>query len=141
MEVIEVPKRPARKFLPEKFEVTNWENLKPYFNDLLTRNVTTAADLQDWFHDRSELESIISEDLAWRYIRMTCYTENEAYRKGYQDFIQHIQPEIAPLSDQLNKKAAASPFLTSLAAKEGYGIMIRNLKKEIEIFREKNVPL
>jgi oligoendopeptidase F len=141
MEVIEVPKRPARKFLPEKFEVTNWENLKPYFDDLLTRNVAAAGDLQDWFHDRSELESIISEDLAWRYIRMTCYTENEAYRNAYQDFIQNIQPEIAPLSDQLNKKAAASPFLNSLAAKDGYGIMIRNLKKEIEIFREKNVPL
>jgi oligoendopeptidase F len=141
MEVIEVPKRPARKFLPEKFEVTNWENLKPYFDDLLTRNVAAAGDLQDWFHDRSELESIISEDLAWRYIRMTCYTENEAYRNAYQDFIQNIQPEIAPLSDQLNKKAAASPFLNSLAAKDGYSIMIRNLKKEIEIFREKNVPL
>jgi oligoendopeptidase F len=141
MQVIEVPKRPARKFLPEKFEVTNWENLKPYFDDLLTRNVAAAADLQDWFHDRSELESIISEDLAWRYIRMTCYTENEAYRKAYQDFIQNIQPEIAPISDQLNKKAAASPFLNSLAVKDGYGIMIRNLKKEIEIFREKNVPL
>lgn len=141
MEVVEVPKRPARRFLPSTFEVTNWENLKPYFEDLLNRNLASAADLQSWFHDRSELESVIGEDLAWRYIRMTCYTENEAYRKAYQDFIQNIQPEIAPWSDQLNKKAAASPFLNSLVTQEGYGIMIRNLKKEIEIFREKNIPL
>jgi oligoendopeptidase F len=141
MELIEIPKRPARKFLPEKFEVTTWENLKPYFDTLINTEISSVDSLMQWLHDRSELESVISEDMAWRYIRMTCYTENEEYRKAYQDFIQNIQPEIAPISDQLNKKAAASPFLEALAKKEGYDIMIRTLKKEIEIFREKNVPL
>ena len=72
---------------------------------------------------------------------MTCYTENEEYRKSYQYFIENIQPQIAPVSDKLNKKVAASPFLDKLAQAEGYDIMIRNLKKEIEIFREENVPL
>jgi oligoendopeptidase F len=141
MKSIEIPKRPARKFLPENFEVTKWENLKPYFDTLLNTNLSSIDDLRQWLHDRSELESVISEDMAWRYIRMTCYTENADYRNAYQDFIQNIQPEIAPISDQLNKKAAASPFLEGLARKEGYDIMIRTLKKEIEIFREKNVPL
>jgi oligoendopeptidase F len=45
------------------------------------------------------------------------------------------------VSDQLNKKAAASLYLTQLSTEPGYDIMIRSLKKEIEIFREKNVPL
>ncbi|HYG19988.1 MAG TPA: M3 family oligoendopeptidase [Ohtaekwangia sp.] len=141
MEVADVPRRPERKFLPEKFEVTTWENLRPYFDDLLSRDLGSEAGLKKWFHDRSELESVVGEDLAWRYIRMTCYTENEEYRKAYQDFIQHIQPEIAPLSDQLNKKVSASPYLAALAHEEGFDILIRNLNKEIEIFREKNVPL
>jgi oligoendopeptidase F len=138
---VEIPKRPVRKFLPEQFNVTSWEVLKPYFNDLLQRSLNSLADLKKWFLDRSELESVISEDMAWRYIRMTCYTENKEYLKAYQDFIQNIQPEIAPVSDQLNKKAAASPFLDSLSKEEGYDILIRNLKKEIEIFREENVPI
>ena len=99
------------------------------------------ADLRNWFHDRSELESVIGEDLAWRYINMTCYTENEDYRKSYQDFIENIQPQIAPVSDKLNKKAANSIFLNELASGEGYDLMIRSLKKDIEIFREENVPL
>jgi oligoendopeptidase F len=141
MEVVDVPRRPERKFLPEKFQVTTWENLRSYFDDLLNRDLGSEADLKKWFHDRSELESVVGEDLAWRYIRMTCYTENEEYRKAYQDFIQHIQPEIAPLSDQLNKKVSASPYLSALAHQEGFDILIRTLKKEIEIFREKNVPL
>lgn len=140
-EAVETLKRPARKFVPEDFVLTTWEKLKPFFDDLLNRPLASAQDLKRWFSDRSELESILSEDMAWRYIRMTCYTENQEYLKSYQDFIQNIQPQIAPVSDQLNKKAAGSEFLDSLAGQEGYDILIRNLRKEIEIFRDENVPL
>lgn len=140
-EVLDIPQRPTRKFLPEKFDVTSWEVLKPYFDNLLNSPIRSLHDLKKWFADRSELESVISEDLAWRYIRMTCYTENKEYLKAYQDFIQHIQPEIAPVSDALNRKAAASEFLNELGKEEGYDILIRNLKKDIDIFREENVPL
>ncbi|NBW35952.1 MAG: M3 family oligoendopeptidase, partial [Cytophagia bacterium] len=140
-EVVEVLKRPARTFLPEAFKLTTWENLKPYFDTLLNRELTSVQDLRTWFHHRSELESVISEDLAWRYINMTCYTDNEAYSQAYQDFVINIQPQIAPIADQLNKKAAASPFLKVIAQETGYDIMVRSLKKEIELFRDENVPL
>lgn len=133
--------RPVRKFLPENFSVTTWENLKPWFSRLEERNIGSPEELKQWFLDRSEVESVISEDLAWRYIRMTCYTENKEYLQAYQDFIQNIQPQIAPVSDALNRKAAESPFLAQLQSLPGYDILIRNLKKEIEIFREENVPL
>jgi oligoendopeptidase F len=141
MSEVQIPKRPVRNFLPEQFNVVSWDVLKPYFDNLLERKINSTADLKTWSKDRSELESVISEDMAWRYIRMTCYTENKEYLNAYQDFVQNIQPQIAPVSDQLNKKAAASQFLASLEKTEGYDIMIRNLKKEIEIFREENVPL
>ncbi|HYI76117.1 MAG TPA: M3 family oligoendopeptidase [Chryseolinea sp.] len=140
-EVLQIPKRPVRKFLGEDFKVTSWEVLKPFFDNLLERKIESVDDLRNWFYDRSELESVISEDLAWRYINMTCYTENDSYRKSYQDFIENIQPQIAPVSDKLNKKAAGSVFLNELANVEGYDLMIRSIKKEIEIFREENVPL
>lgn len=133
--------RPARKFLPETFTITGWEQLKPYFDKLLERKITSVDELRNWLRDRSELESVISEDFAWRYINMTRFTENETYSKAYQDFVENIQPKMAPVSDQLNRKAAASEFLDVLARETGYDIMIRNLKKDIEIFREENIPL
>lgn len=133
--------RPARKFLPETFTITGWEQLKPYFDKLLERKITSVDELRNWLRDRSELESVISEDFAWRYINMTRFTENETYSKAYQDFVENIQPKMAPVSDQLNRKAAASEFLGVLARETGYDIMIRNLKKDIEIFREENIPL
>lgn len=138
---VEKVARPVRRFLPESFTVTSWALLKPYFDDLLSRNLGSLNHLRQWFRDRSELESVISEDLAWRYINMTCYTDNEDYSKRYEDFVVNIQPQIAPVSDQLNKKAAGSEFLKQLEEETGYDMMIRNLKKDIEIFREENVPL
>jgi oligoendopeptidase F len=140
-DILEIPKRPIRKFLGEDFKVTSWDVLKPHFEALLERKIDSVEDLKKWFLDRSELESVIAEDLAWRYIQMTCFTENEDFRKHYQDFIENIQPQIAPVSDKLNKKAADSPFLDALSSARGYDIMIRSLRKEIEIFREENVAL
>jgi oligoendopeptidase F len=141
MEVHAIPQRPERKFLGEDFKVTTWEELKPWLDKLMDRNLNSVEALKKWFRDRSEVEAVVSEDLAWRYIKMTCYTENEEYRKSYQDFIENIQPQMAPVADQLNKKAAASPYLNELSDKEGFDIMIRSLKKDIEIFRDENVPL
>lgn len=141
MNTVEKIERPKRKFLPEDFVITDWNSLKPYFDNLLERKLDSQHALRQWLRDRSELEAIISEDMAWRYINMTCFTENEAYNKRYEDFVVNIQPQIAPVSDQLNKKAAGCEFLASLEKETGYDIMIRSLKKDIEIFREENIPL
>jgi oligoendopeptidase F len=108
---LEIPKRPTRHLLPEDFKVTSWEGLKVYYDELLNRPLLTKEDLEKWLKHRSELESVISEDLGWRYIRMTCFTDNEEHGNAYKDFIQNIQPQIAPLSDLLNKKVA-SRFVT-----------------------------
>jgi oligoendopeptidase F len=141
MEVHAIPQRPERKFLGEDFKVTTWEELKPWLDKLMDRDLNSVDALKKWFRDRSEVEAVVSEDLAWRYIKMTCYTENKEYLQSYQDFIENIQPQMAPVADQLNKKAAASPYLNELTNKEGFDIMIRGLKKDIEIFRDENVPL
>jgi oligoendopeptidase F len=141
MEQLTKLERPTRKFLPDEFKLNTWEDIKPYFDQLLEAGVDAVEQLKTWFRQRSELEAVISEDLAWRYINMTRYTDNEMHNKRYQDFVENIQPKIAPVSDQLNRKAAQSPFLKILEAEIGYDILIRNLKKDIEIFREENIPL
>ena len=66
--------RPPRHYLPEDFQVTDWPALEPFFQELQHRPIADAAGLERWLLDRSELESVLSEDLAWRYIRMTCDT-------------------------------------------------------------------
>ncbi len=133
--------RNPRTFLPEDLKIESWEGIEPFCNDLLSRPIDSIEDLKRWLKDRSELNAVISEDLGWRYINMTRYTENEAYSQAYQFFVTEIQPKIAPFSDKLNKKAMASEYLKDLETKEGYDIMIREMRKDIEIFREENIPL
>ena len=129
-----------RNFLPEKIKITSWEVVEPYFKQLLETSINNRAELEKWLLNKSELEAFLSEDLAWRYVRMTCDTENKDFEKSYLFYVSEIEPKISPLSDQLNRKLVASPYLSELD-NEKYAIYLRGIKKEIEIFRESNVPL
>ena len=60
--------RRKRTFLPEQFELTNWEVISPFYTDLKNRAIESLSDLKKWLSDRSELETFISEDVGWRYI-------------------------------------------------------------------------
>lgn len=139
-ESIVLPQRPVRSFLGENFELNGWEDLKPFYETLLAREVASVEDLRQLFLDRSQLESFLSENFAWRYIRQTCDTANEELIKSLQFFIAEIQPQLSVYGNLLDKKIADSTFLQDLTD-TGYSITIRGMKKAIEIFREENIPL
>ena len=128
------------KFLPAKLKINSWEALAPFFNQLLERTIGSAAELEKWLIHRSELEAFISEDMAWRYVRMTCDTTNKQLEEAYLFFVTEIEPKISPLNDQLNRKLLECPYINELDH-DKYFIYLRGIKKEIELFREKNVPL
>jgi oligoendopeptidase F len=129
-----------RRFLPNKIKVTSWDVLAPYFNQLLERIINSKDELENWLKDRSELEAFVSEDLAWRYVKMTCDTTNKDLEQAYLFFVTEIEPQISPLTDKLNRKLVACTFINELD-NDKYFIYLRGVKKEIEIFREENVPL
>ncbi|MFB0947074.1 MAG: M3 family oligoendopeptidase, partial [Spirosomataceae bacterium] len=129
-----------RKFIGESFELNSWGNVKPLIEELVKREINNAQDLEKWFEDRSELESYLSEDMAWRYINMSKDTGSQEYQKDYQFFVKDIQPHLSAYDDKLNKKALANPYLQEMKA-SGYPIMIRGMEKSVEIFREKNIDL
>lgn len=135
-----LPEKPARTFLPESFELTSWTELEPFYTDLTQREIQNAGELHKLLLDRSELESYLSENFAWRYIRQTCDTADETLVKSLQFFITEIQPQLAAYGNKLDKKIAGSPFRADLTGK-GFNIAIRSLLKGIEIFREENIPL
>jgi oligoendopeptidase F len=137
--IADIQKLP-RHFLPKDFAVKNWEGLEPFFKDLEEREINTIAELEQWLKDASELESVISEDSCWRQIRMTCDTEDKALEESFNYFMLEIQPRIQPYSDRLNKKLVNHP-LTAQLNQEKYFTYLRNVKKNIELFREENITL
>ena len=133
-------KKLSRHFLPTDFVITDWETLHPYLINLDEREINSLADLEKWLKDASELEAVISEDACWRQIKMTCDTENKELEESFNYFMMEIQPKVQPYSDKLNKKLIEIPFTQKLDA-DNYFTYLRNVKKNIELFREINIPI
>ena len=133
-------KKLPRHYLPENFKLTTWEALEPYFKELSDRNIDSREALEDWLHNVSELEAVVSEDACWRQIKMTCDTTDKSLEESFTFFCMEIQPKLQPYADALNKKLVASPFTQHLDQQK-YFTYLRNVRKSIELFREANIPL
>jgi oligoendopeptidase F len=133
-------KKKERHFLPKDFAVTTWEALEPYLKELVERPLTSKHQLEQWLADISEIEAVISEDACWRQVRMTCDTENATLRDAFNFFYTDIQPHIQPYSDLINKKLVNCMY-TSELDHDKYFTYLRSVKKNIDLFREENIPL
>ncbi|MBL7810982.1 MAG: M3 family oligoendopeptidase [Bacteroidetes bacterium] len=130
-----------RHFIPEQLTIETREDVISWYESLANREIQNEAGYRQFLADVSELESAVSEDLAWRYIRMTCDTTDKEREKAYLFFVQEIQPHLAPLEDKINNKIVKSPFAADVEKDEAYRIYLRGLRGAVEIFREENVPL
>jgi oligoendopeptidase F len=129
-----------RNYLPADFSITGWQALEPYLKELLERPLRSREELEKWLKDVSETEAVIGEDAAWRQIRMTCDTENKELEQAFTYFVMEIQPRIQPYADKLNRKLVENEYTQQLQG-DAYKVYLRNVKKNIELFREQNIPL
>ncbi len=129
----------TRNYLPQELNI-DWDALEPIFNELLKREINSVYELEKWLKHKSEVEAALEEDFAWRYIKMSCDTANEDLVKSFQYFATEIEPKIAPIGNDLNKKLNDSPFVKDLD-QDKYFVYLRGIRKALELFREKNIPL
>jgi oligoendopeptidase F len=137
---IVLPQPKPRTYLPQDFQVSDWNSLEPYFEELKTRALHSQEELEKWIADRSELESVLSENLAWRYIKMTCDTQDQALTEAFQFFVTEIEPKASPYDDAFNRKLVESPYVNGLD-EQRFRIYLRGVRRAIELFREENIPL
>ncbi len=136
----QIPLPKNRRFVASDLQADSWSELLPYFDDLLQRELPDLAALEQWLADRSELEAVVDESLAWKYIRMTCDTESVEKRSAYENFIQHIFPEAAPYEDKLNRKLMAHRAVNQVSY-TGFPLYLKRVQGAIELYRENNIPL
>ena len=137
---ITIPTRPIRKFVPEDLVINSWNKIKSLFDNLVDREISSALELEQLMLDQSELSAVLEEDMAWRYIKMNIDTTDKELGEQFSFWIKEISPNTAPYSHKLNLKLVNSPYLKDLD-QEKYRIYLRSVKKQIEIFREDNIPL
>ena len=130
----------SSSFIPNPFVVQSKDDVIPLFESLLDRSIANAQDFEQFLQDVSDLESALSEDMAWRYIKMTCDTQNKSLEEAFNFYCTELQPNIQPYADALNKKLVNHPLTNELDANQ-YFTYLRMVRKSIELFREENIPI
>jgi len=120
-------------------KINSWADIEPFYAKLKNCEFNSVLELEDWIKSRSDLSAVIEEDLAWRYIKMTCDTENESIAAHYEQFVTEIMPHISKAENELDKMFVANKFIDNLD--NFYDILKRSVKNSINLFREKNIPL
>lgn len=127
-------------FLPAGFQVTDWPRVQPWFQRLGDWEIEEVSELLSWFAAVNELQSVLQEELGWRYIRMTCQTDNSAAAQAYKDYLEQIAPNVLPWEHQLQEKLLAAPSHQELDP-ERFRIILRACENQVTLFRTDNVPL
>ena len=129
-----------RTYIAKDLTINTWEDVKPYFEELHKRVIETKEEYLTWLKNKSELDAVLEEDCAWRYIKMTIDTTDAECSKSYNTFITDIQPEIAPWDDKLNEKLMTEPFGHELTD-SGIKIYRRSIETTLALYREENIVL
>ncbi len=135
-----IRKNRKRSFLPDDFSITDWSKLKPWFQELQQRALPSLQALELWIADLNELIAVVDEDFAWRYIRMSVNTEDQRAAELYQYAVQQLMPHITRSVNELHKKLVTHPLASRLSP-QAYGIYLRQVQNELELYREENIPL
>lgn len=129
-----------REFVNNNLVINTFDDLQPYYQKLLDFELTDNKTVWDWWVMRSELESIISEELAWRYIKMNANTNDIQLAERFNYFVTQIEPQISLITNKLDKKFYQPKVIDKINLGNLYTI-VREVKKDIDIFREQNVDI
>lgn len=133
------PSGTTASLVPDDIQVTDWASVQQYYNNLLERDIDSLESLQQWLKDLSDIDTVVSEDFRWRYVNMTRDTTDKEVSERLQQFYEDIDPHLKTISFKLNTKLIACPFTKDLD--ERYAIYLRSAQKQIDLYREANLPL
>ena len=167
MNLLPFDKLPAykpRNFVPQTIDLGDWPQIAPLFDQLEKRaaQCRSAADLERWLLDWSELSAALDEESSRRYIAMTCHTDNAEAEKAYLYFVENVEPKLKPRQFEIETIYVTHPLRAELlaigapstvpartdtnlpgrcSALRRYEVFDRDLKNHVELFRPENVPL
>jgi oligoendopeptidase F len=142
-----LPPARTRSFVPENADPGDWPQVAPLFDELESRarQTASAAGLERWLLDWSELNAALDEESSRRYIAMTCHTDDAGAEKAFLHFVENVEPRVKPRQFALENLYAAHPARAELLKLQHppgrYEVFDRDLKNHVELFRPENVPL
>ncbi|MFG0257623.1 MAG: M3 family oligoendopeptidase [Phycisphaerales bacterium JB043] len=122
------------------FDATRWDQIEPIGSELRDRDVATRDDLERWIEDRSEFDAICSEARANLYIRMTCHTDDEDASGAWTRYLEKVRAPLEVLGAALDTRQIELTDALTLDDQR-YGVMTRDTRVDVELYRDENVPL
>jgi oligoendopeptidase F len=130
----------ATGLVPLDLDGSRWETLEPLYRTLSGRVPAGRRDLESLVLDRSELDAAAREAFARLFIAKTCRTDDAAAKSAFERYLDDVQPKLKQVAFALDRAIVSSPHRSGLDARR-YGVMLRKLAADVEIFREESVPL
>jgi len=134
------PRTFPRTFVPATLDLSDFAQIEPLFTALQQRALHSAAELERWIFDISELAAVLSQEGSQRYIAMTCHTDDTEIEKRYLHYVEEIQPKCKPHWQKLDELYLASPWRSALPQPR-YQVFDRNTQADVSLFRQANIPL
>ena len=88
-----------RNYISKDFIIKSKETILTYLDELKDRQIDSVDDLNKWWKDKSETEAFLEEDMAWRYIKMSCDTADKKLSESFNFFVSEIEPIVSEYSD------------------------------------------
>ena len=118
-----------------EFMTWPWEKIAPHYDEL--RQATLTADtVTHWLADWSRLGEYLYETYARLHVATTVDTTDRQAQQRFETFLETIVPEAQKADHDLKRKLVASGLQPP-----GFQIPLRNMRAQIDLFREENLPL
>ncbi|MBK8266376.1 MAG: M3 family oligoendopeptidase [Nannocystis sp.] len=131
---------PDRPFVPPDLDATRWSEIEPLYAALLARPLATAAAVEALLRDRSELDAAVHEAGAELMIATTRRVDDAAAQAAYLAFVESVEPRWRSAGSALDRRIIESPLFDALDDAR-YAVLGRDLRGDVALFREENLPL
>ncbi len=134
-----VPQTFERHWLPDGAELTSWEQIEPWYRQLLERAINSGTELETWLRDSGELQAAVDQQGTERHIATTCQTDDPRREAAHLEWVREIEPRLKPVQNALRDKYLDCPHRGSLS-KDRYAVFDRQMQNRRELYREANIP-
>ncbi len=124
-----------KSYSPQDLLTLTWSQIEPLATELVERPVS-AANVESWLMDWSDLSRAVSEAYKRRYVASTVDTADPLVNEQYTAYLDHIHPQWQAVEQRLKEKLIASGLQPT-----GLEIPLRNMRAEVSLYREENLPL
>jgi oligoendopeptidase F len=112
-----------------------WEEISPYYQDLLEKNLS-EENLSVWMETWSRLRELVDETYARLQLANALDTSDQEAEDRYHSFLAGVYTRVQTEDQRLKQKLLQSGLIP-----DGMDVPLKRMRAEADLFRAENLPL